>query len=151
MADTFRLKFTIEGVPELERILIDEMRKVTNFREPLTQAAKFIRNDVEINFMTEGGLAGGWEALKKPTIKSRIRAGYGGAHPILQRTGALRRSFYSLVDEKKAIISSKSPYFVYHQSRQPRTTELPRRAMLVLVEHTRQNIIEAFHKFLRFK
>ena len=150
MADTFKILFRIEGVPELSRILIDEMKKVSNFKEPLTQAAKLIRQDVETNFTTEGGLVGGWAPLTESTVKGRMRAGYGGAHPILQRTGALRRSFYSLVDEKKAIISSKSPYFVYHQSRQSRT-KIPRRAMLVLVEHTRQNIIEAFHKFLRFK
>jgi len=105
---------------------------------------------VETNFISEGGLVGGWAPLTEGTVKGRLRAGYGGEHPILQRTGALRRSFYSLVDEKKAIISSSSPYFVYHQSRMPRTI-LPRRAMLVLVENTRQNIVEVFHKFLKLK
>jgi len=48
------------------------------------------------------------------------------------------------------MITSKSPYFVYHQSRMPRK-RLPRRAMLVLIERTRQNIVEEFHKFLRYK
>jgi len=149
MSDYFRLRFTVEGVPELSRILFGEMKKVENLKEPLQIAARYIRQDVETNFITEGGLVGGWAPLTDSTIRGRERGGWG-AHPILQRSGALRRSFYSLVDEKKAIISSSSPYFVYHQSRQPRT-RLPRRAMLVLVENTRQNIVEAFHKFLRFK
>lgn len=150
MPDYFRLKFSIEGVPELSRILAVTYEKVSNFKKPLRTAAGFIMQDVETNFQTEGGLAGGWEQLAESTVRGRIRQGYGGAHPILQRTGALRKSFYSFVDEKKAIISSKSPYFAYHQSKLPRQ-KIPRRAMLMLVERTRQNIVEEFHKFLKFK
>jgi len=149
MPDYFRIKFTIEGVPELSRILMMEHQKLSNFKKPLRASADLVRQDVETQFKTEGGLTGGWKPLTEGTIRGRIRAGFG-AHPILQRTGKLRRSFYSLVDEKKAIISSRSPYFVYHQSRQPRKF-LPRRAMLVLIDKTRQNIVEEFHKFLRFQ
>lgn len=149
MNNYFRLKFSIEGVPELSRILAVTHEKLSNFKKPLWAASQMILRDVETNFKTEGGLTGGWQQLAESTVKARIRAGYG-AHPILQRTGALRKSFYSFVDEKKAIISSRSPYFGYHQSRMPRK-KIPRRAMLLLVEHTRQNIVEEFHKFLRFK
>jgi phage gpG-like protein len=150
MADYFRLRFTIEGVPELSRILALTHNKVSNFKKPLWKSAQFILKDVERNFNTEGALVGGWTPLAESTVKGRLREGYGGAHPILQRTGALKKSFYSYVDTKRAIISSKSPYFVYHQSRQARK-RIPRRAMLVLVENTRQNIVEEFHKFLRYK
>ena len=149
MPDYFRLRFTIEGVPELHSILIDKMRQVSNFKKPLQASAGFVRSDVETQFKTEGALTGGWQPLTEGTIKGRIRAGFG-ASPILQRTGALRRNFYSFVDEKKAIISSRFSKLVYHQSRQPRKV-LPRRAMLVLTEYTRQNIQEEFHKFLRFQ
>ena len=147
--DYFRLRFSIDGVAELSRILMLEHQKVSDFKKPLQASAKLVRRDVETQFETEGGLIGGWKPLAESTIKGRIRAGFG-ASPILQRTGALRRSFYSLVDEKRAIISSRSPYFVYHQSRATRK-RLPRRAMLVLIDRTRQNIVEEFHKFLKFK
>ena len=150
MPDYFRLRFTIEGVPELSRILNVEHQKVSNFKEPLQKSAQMVRQDVERNFVTEGGLVGGWKPLAPTTVAGRVREGYPGEHPILQKTGALRKSFYSFVDSKRAVISSKSPYFVYHQSRQPRKW-LPRRAILVLTEHTRQNIVEEFNKFLRFK
>lgn len=149
MPDYFRLKFVIEGVPELSRILMLEHQRVSNFKKPLQVSADLVRRDVETQFKTEGALTGGWQPLTEGTIRGRVRAGFG-AGPILQRTGALRRSFYSLVDEKKAIISSQSPYFVYHQSRMPRK-KLPRRAMLVLIDRTRQNIVEEFHKFLMFR
>jgi phage gpG-like protein len=146
----FRILWRIEGVPELSRVLALTHSKVSNFKKPLWSSAKLILQDVERNFTTEGGLVGGWTPLAESTIRDRIRQGYGGAHPILQRTGALRKSFYSLVDSKRAVITSKSPYFGYHQSRQPRK-RIPRRAMLVLTERTRQNIVEQFHKFLRYK
>jgi phage gpG-like protein len=149
MPNYFELKFTVEGVPELHRVLGLTSRKVSNFKVPLTKASGFILSDVQTNFETEGALSGGWQPLTAGTIAGRIRAGFG-ASPILQRTGALRKSFYSFVDEKKALVSSRSPYFAYHQSRMPRT-KIPRRAMLILTENTKQNIVEVFNKFLAFK
>jgi len=149
MPNYFELKFTVEGIPELHRVLGLTSQKVKNFKVPLTKASGFIMSDVQTNFDTQGALSGGWQPLSVGTIAGRIRAGYG-ASPILQRTGALRKSFYSFVNEKKALVSSKSPYFVYHQSRMPRT-KIPRRAMLILTENTKQNIVQEFNKFLRFK
>lgn len=146
----FRLRFKIEGVPELSRLLQITYDKVNDFRVPLGKSAQLILSDVERNFVSEGGLVGGWAPLAESTVKGRLRAGFGGEHPILQRTGALRRSFFSRVTPKKMIVSSESPYFGYHQSRLPRS-RLPRRTMLVLVERTRQNIVEEFSNFLRFK
>jgi len=150
MPDYFRLRFTIEGVPELSRILEIQHQKLTNFKVPLWRASKLILSDVETQFRTEGGLSGGWRPLAASTVVGRVREGYGGEHPILQKTGALRKSFFAHVDGKKAVISSRSPYFGFHQSRMARQ-RLPRRVMLLLVERTRQNIVEEFHKFLRFK
>lgn len=152
MGYPFRIRWTIEGIPELSRILYETQRKVQNFREPLFKSSRLILQDVERNFMTEGGLVGGWEDLAEATVKGRLRAGFGGEHPILQRTGTLRRSFKGYVDSKKAVITSvKVPYYKFHQSRMPRKTKLPRRAMLVLTKQTRENIVQNFNEFLRFK
>ena len=139
MPNEFRLLWKIEGVPELSRILGMTYQKVKNLKKPLQASAKLVRKDVEEQFKTEGGLTGGWQPLKKPA-----------SHPILQVSGALRNSFYSQVDERKAIISSKLPYFKYHQSRKPRK-KLPRRVMLVLTNRTKENIVQEFNQFLRFK
>lgn len=155
MPQSFELHFTVEGISEIGRVLGLENTKLSNFKVPLTKSAGFIMSDIQSNFDTEGQLAaevtGGekWQPLKKGTIAGRIRAGFS-ASPILQRTGALRKSFYSLVDEKKALISSRSPYFAYHQSRMPRT-KLPRRVMLILREHTKENIVQEFNTFLKFR
>ena len=144
----FRLKWTIEGVPELSRILMTTVRKLSDLKLPLWKSSKLILADVEENFETEGRLVGGWKPLAPSTVAGRMREGYGGEHPILQKTGALRKSFYSTVFNTKAFISASSPYFAFHQSRKPRT-RLPRRAMLVLTDRTKQNIVEEFHKFVR--
>jgi len=150
MAYALRLKWRIEGVTELGRILHKMQRKVTDFKEPLWKSSKLVLADIERNFDTEGSLVGGWKKLAPSTVAGRIRAGYGGEHPILQRTGALKRSFYAYVDSKKAIVSSKGiHYYKYHQSRLPRTN-LPRRAMLVLTKQTRENIQRVFNEFLRY-
>lgn len=150
MLNAFQIRWTIEGVPELSRILFKEYKKVEDFSEPLFKSSQLILKDVETQFMTEGGLSGGWKPLAANTIAGRIREGFG-AGPILQRTGTLRRSFKAELDKKKAVITSYGvDYYKYHQSREART-KLPRRPMLLLTETTRQNIIQNFNEFLRFE
>jgi phage gpG-like protein len=150
MAQFFQLRFTVEGVPELSRILALTNERLGNFKLPLQKSAKFILADVERNFESEGGLVGGWQPLAPSTVKGRIREGYGGAHPILQKTGRLRKSFFSTVTNTRALVTSRSPYFGFHQSRLSRK-KIPRRAMLVLTEYTRQNIVQEFNKYIRGK
>jgi phage gpG-like protein len=149
MSEFFQLRFTVEGVPELSRILALTNERLGNFKLPLQKSAKFILADVERNFESEGGLVGGWQPLAPSTVRGRIREGYG-AHPILQKTGSLRKSFFSTVSNTRMEVTSRSPYYAFHQSRKPRK-KLPRRAMLVLTEYTRQNIVQEFNKYIRGK
>jgi len=150
MAQFFSLRFTVEGIPELSRILALTNQRVSNFKPPLQNSVRFILADIERNFVTEGGLVGGWRPLAPSTVRGRIREGYGGEHPILQKTGKLRKSFFSTVTDNRAMVTSRSPYFAFHQSRLPRK-KLPRRAMLVLTEYTRQNIVQEFNSYIRGK
>jgi hypothetical protein len=48
-----------------------------------------IREQFAANFDREGGRKK-WAQLAPTTVQERIRKGYGGRHPILERTGALR-------------------------------------------------------------
>jgi len=149
MTDYFRIRWTIEGVPELSRVLLTAHKKLDDFSKPLFKASQMILDDVETQFRTEGSLSGGWAPLKLSTIIDKAKKGFGGK-PILQRTEALKKSFYRQVSSRRAYISSTSPYFKYHQSRQARTTELPRRPMLLLTQSTKEKIVKEFHKFIRF-
>lgn len=53
-----------------------------------------IRAQFERNFAQEKGRRK-WARLAPRTVQERIRRGYGGQHPILERTGALRRHVVS--------------------------------------------------------
>ena len=57
-----------------------------------------IRATFAANFANERGDDRSWAPLALRTIKERIRLGYGGAHPILIRSGEYRRSFVEADD-----------------------------------------------------
>jgi len=148
MPKNFAIRWTIEGVPELSRVLLMTHKKLDNFSKPLFKSAKMILDDVDLQFRTEGGLSGGWVSLELSTLKDKARRGYGGK-PILERTGALKKSFYGQVSKSRAEVTSDSPYFGFHQSRQART-KLRRRPMLLLMRDTREKIVKEFQQFIRF-
>ncbi len=55
-------------------------------------AIKIWGNSLAENFSSEGGRFGRrWQNLTEFTQQTRIERGFGGAHPILQQTGELRR------------------------------------------------------------
>jgi len=92
MPKNFAIRWTIEGVPELSRVLLMTHKKLDDFSKPLFKASQMILDDVETQFRTEGSLSGGWAPLKLSTIIDKAKKGYGGK-PILERTGALKRVF----------------------------------------------------------
>lgn len=57
--------------------------------------AQALESETEGNFQNQRGPGGGWPALKPATVLDRLRQGYGGASPILQRSGTLARSIES--------------------------------------------------------
>lgn len=87
-------------------------------------------------FDTEG--QGTWPPLAPSTVRDRLRQGYGGAHPILQRT---KRLYYSISDPRgrgsadAVVIMQPSnleqgtlvPYARYHMGgpRMPRRVPIP--------------------------
>lgn len=54
-----------------------------------------LRGTFKKQFDQEGAYLNGseWKSLADSTVKQRIALGFGGRHPILQRTGTLMRSF----------------------------------------------------------
>lgn len=81
---------TQAAIREMEQI-------VTRLRQPpaakLEPIKRSIRAGFAENFETES--AGGipWQPLSPATVVDRIRHGFPGSHPILQRTGGYRASF----------------------------------------------------------
>lgn len=105
---------------------------------------------------SEGGEsdAGAWADLAPSTQADRQRHGFPPAHPILERSGRLRRSLTLPGPESVyvptrgfVILGSRVPYFVYHQSTAPRT-RLPRRAPISLTSDQRHRLVRPLRRYL---
>lgn len=72
----------------------------------------------EANFQSEGAAVGGWEDLSEFTNKKRIERGYPPEHPILEQTGALRKTVITALLASRQGRSVSSPGInmtsVYH-------------------------------------
>jgi phage gpG-like protein len=75
------------------KLLANLERGIRDTREPLDQTKKWLMNDIQQNFNSEGKRYGMWKPLAMMTQIERARLGYGAQHPILERTGNLKRSF----------------------------------------------------------
>lgn len=80
-------------------------------------------------YVSQGGALGEkWEPLKQAT-KNRKAKMYPGAQPLVA-TGTMQKSFDAeYPDANSVMIGNTAPYFVYHQSKAPRS-KLPRRVMI---------------------
>lgn len=70
--------------------------RISDLSHPFEQIGEDILGDVAQQFQTEGAFifrAWRWAPLAPSTRRERARLGFGAAHPILERSGRLRRSF----------------------------------------------------------
>jgi len=129
-----QLQFTIEGVTEFNRRLnkfSDNIKDWSQSTEKVGQYLKgFFTNEV---FESEGSIIG--EKWKD-----------GPYYHKLQRTGFMRNSFYFKNDKEKVELGNTAGYFKYHQSNQPRKSNLPRRIMMKLGESQKRKIIKYFQE-----
>src|SRR5215213_6715697 len=107
------LEFRIEGVPEVSRRLLVSAEGVKDFRQPLRQIGDELQKTFQMNFSQRGALFGGW-APRKPRYKNGQRV---DTWPLLEKTGAMRKSFKDHLDPTKIVLTNTAPYFHYHQSR----------------------------------
>jgi len=111
--------------------LLNKLRiGLNNPKEPLEKSIKWLEKDTQENFKGEGKLYGGWKRLAARTVRERKALGYGGEHPILQRTGKLKGGFVTRVEGNKvATIKNKVEYFEVHQLGNSKL-RVPKRTML---------------------
>jgi len=111
-----------------------------NFKEPLTQSKEYILQEVKSNFDTEGvNITGSKWAKRRRSYK----------HPILNKTGKLKRSFkQTKLTNKEMHIDSSSGYYKYHQLG---TSKMPQRQILGFSEKMKNHIVSIFQKFVQSK
>lgn len=86
--------------------ILARMRARLDSGRILGAAAPELLEGVDEAFVREGP---GWAPLAESTARDRQRRGYGPRHPVLQRTGKLRRSWRARIDGDRLIIVSSDP------------------------------------------
>lgn len=143
-----KLRFQIEGVTEMSRVIRGIDDKANNLRPEFQKVGKYLKkfysNDV---FASEGGVIGEkWQGLN-PQYASWKAKKYPGKG-ILVRTGKMKGAFEYKATKTSTTISNPTSYFKYHQSRASRS-KIPRRVMMKLDEKRRQTIIQIFRQALK--
>lgn len=119
---------------------------IKSFRVPLKQSIKeVIIPSIKLNFQKEGRPR--WASLSDATVRIR-----GSAHPILQRTGKLKKASTQLniwkIDTDSAAIvglDSKVKYAKYHQGG---TSKMSARPFVEIQLKDEQDIENIFYKWL---
>ncbi len=128
------LNVTIEGEKQLSRRLLTIPKNISDFKKPLFRIGGEVRGSIDTNFSGRGSLFGRWVPRKdnKP-------------HPLLEKTGKMRRGFRQNIGPSYVEIYNPTPYFKYHQSNKPRK-KLPRRVMMKIDRIRQQFIQKEFQK-----
>lgn len=132
----FKMSFEIEGDKQISAELGIAIGKLQDFSEPMAEAAEVMMNAVDDNFDKRGGRFGGWDPRKDNL-----------PHPLLEKTGEMRKDFYTESTSDYAMVANKSDYFGYHQSNQPRS-KIPRRVMLMIDARMRDEIFKIFQLYI---
>lgn len=153
----FRVSLTVEGVVIVDRVLQGIEERARDLGPVWPNVVQVFQGIVAKAFDSEGGSTGApWAPLTPSTNADRVRKGFPPAHPILQRSGKLRRAL--TIGEGAAIISSptsmqyvvsqqETPYFKYHQSNAPRK-RLPRRAPVLLTADDKTALVHPIRLYI---
>lgn len=92
-------------------------RAVAEMHGPMAQAKEIVTRAIDNNFATESAAGETWAPLAERTVRERIQQGYGGEHPILERTKELRGSMKGSSDNESAEVgpSEDIPYAAVHE------------------------------------
>lgn len=137
------LTFNLEGAEVVHRRLGITAEGVKSFKEPLAQIGHNFMKTFDMNFDARGGLYGGW-APRKPRYYAGQRI---DTWPLMERTGRMREAFAADVTKTGLVLGNSAPYFVYHQSNQPRT-RLPRRVMMKIRDQDATMIVKEFQYYV---
>lgn len=106
-------------------------------------------------FASEGASTGApWAPLKPATQRDRSRQGFAPAHPILERTGKLKRALTigegafiaTTATTMRYLVSEEvAPYFKYHQRG---GLHLPRRAPVLFTDADRKTLSQSIQLFI---
>lgn len=141
---SFRLEFSIEGEKSLSRRLMGVSYDLQSFADPFEEIGGGLLKTFQLNFAQEGKLFGGWPE-RKPVYKNGERV---DTWPLLNKTGTMMESFDMAATDTRLVLFNTADWFKYHQSRRRRTSNLPRRVMMMLTNDSKQMIVKTFQKYV---
>lgn len=151
-----RISLTVEGEIVIDRMLEGLEERAKDLRPAWPELVTVFQKITKAAFDTEGKSTGApWAPLALRTEKDRERQGYPPKHPILQRTQSLQRALTTgegayvktTADSLAYLLAPHLDYFIYHQSRRPRT-KLPRRAPVLLTADDRHELFRPVRLYL---
>ncbi len=128
-----KINAEILGAANIQKKIIKVIVGLSDWKEPLKWAENYLKDEYKENFDKQGAIYQGggfansagrvsttkkaWRPLSQSTRVQRKRLGFGGARPILVRTGKLKNKGFAIVRRKvdgfDAINTIK--YAKYHQ------------------------------------
>lgn len=142
----FQLSYLIEGEIQLNRNLLILSERVKDWTPAFKQTAEMLKSVFESDvFQSEGAvIEERWSPLKKGYALQKAKKHPGKS--VLEATGAMRGGFMTLWRPDMAAVWNKVEYFKYHQSNQPRSSNLPRRVMIKLANAQKVEVVRIFQK-----
>ena len=127
---TFQM--TLDSEQRLARIYPLLKETLTDLRPVFGRISVGLERGVRETFAQEGP---GWKELAPFTVRMRLARGFGGSHPILVQTGALRESLlsktafghYERLEKGGMVWGTTIPYAAQHQYG---TSKIPQRRIL---------------------
>jgi phage gpG-like protein len=137
-------QFTTTGQEQLIQKLDHFSAGSKDFTAVFMDFDNIMQASIQNNFKAEGRPQS-WQPLALSTVSQRIREGYGGAHPILVRSGRMKRGFKARIGKRSYAVYNKVFYFNYHQFGTPKMAARP---MVVMLKGLRSNFTEIARKHL---
>ena len=148
------LNLEFAGEKQVSAGLTGILKRIKDIR-PLAKPWDWrLRRNVERHFRGEGTHKGGWASLAASTQIQRARMGYPSDHPILVRTGDLKRSLISRSHSKHILTANRKfiefgseiPYALWHQTGTDRP--MPARKMLLISAKDLSRMVEDARRFI---
>lgn len=153
-----RITFEISGEEVINRRLASWGARIDSLEPAWEQAGTDLLKDFAANFDYEGDLfdraSDGWPVLAWSTVRDRIRRGYDGEHPILERTGQLRQSVTQRMapgnvfqaTRNQLVVGTYDPIAKYHQYG---TSRMPPRPIVGVTRNRRAAIVKVLVDYVR--
>jgi phage gpG-like protein len=140
MMDGFQLTYTLDTAA-LDRKILGITTKLKDLSRPLTLSKDFILRETDQQWPSEGSHLGTpWKARTPQLGEEGSRV---DTWPLLEKSGAMRKSFGFRSTKDSMTLFNTATYFPYHQSSTARR-RLPHRPMLVLNNSLKESIVKIF-------